>query len=240
MASLFDILRVSMLVSVSATLLLLPVSMLLAWLLARGRGWWRRPLEVVVTLPLVLPPTVTGFILLMLLGRNGLIGGLLAPLGIEITFTAGAAIAACFVVALPLAVRPLAVAMGQVDEQLEQAARTLGAGEWRVFWEITMPLSLRGLLAGQLLAFARSLGEFGATIIVAGNIPGITQTLPLGVYTAVTTGRDETAVMLALVAVVLAMALVGLLALVEQRLVTDIGRDEGGTGEQSRSTVLPL
>ena len=225
MASLLDILRVSLLVSISATLLLLPVSMLLAWALARGKGWWRRPLEVVITLPLVLPPTVTGFILLVLLGRNGLFGGLLAPMGIEITFTAGAAIVACFVVALPLAVRPLAVAMAQVDPRLQQAARTLGAGEWRVFWEITMPLSFRGLLAGQLLAFARSLGEFGATIIVAGNIPGITQTLPLGVYTAVTTGRDSTAVLLTVVAVVLAMALVGLLAVVERNL--DAGQGTG-------------
>lgn len=230
MAPLVDILRVSLLVSLGAALLLLPASLLIAWLLCRPRGWWRRPLEVLITLPLVLPPTVIGFILLMALGRNGPFGRLLAPLGLEIAFTAGAAVIACFVVSLPLAVRPLAVAMRQVDPTLEDAARTLGAGEWRIFWEVTLPLSLRGLLAGQLLGFARSLGEFGATIIVAGNIPGLTQTLPLGVYTAVTTGNDHAAVVLTMLAVLLAVALVSGLALVERGLAASEGEDAPARG----------
>ncbi len=221
MASLIDILRVSLLVSLSATLLLLPTSLFFAWMLTHRDGWWRRPLEIVITLPLVLPPTVTGFMLLLLFGRYGPIGRLLAPIGLEVAFTAGAAVIACFVVALPLAVRPLAVAMGQVEPDLEKAARTLGASEWRIFWEITLPLSMRGLIAGGLLAFARSLGEFGATIIVAGNIPGLTQTLPLAVYTAVTTGEDAAAITFTLVAIVLAALLVIALSLVEGSLIRE-------------------
>jgi len=217
-AGLGSVLKVSLLVSASATLLLIPTSLLIAWLLTRRSGWWRRPLEILVTLPLVLPPTVTGFILLLLFGRYGPFGRLLAPLGLEVAFTAGAAVIACFVVALPLAVRPLAVAMSQVDPRLERAARTLGASEWRIFWEITVPLSARGLAGGALLAFARSLGEFGATIIVAGNIPGLTQTLPLAVYTAVTTGDDATAVLYTMVAITLAALLVVLMAFVEGSL----------------------
>lgn len=219
MAGLLDILRVSLLVSLGATLLLLPTSLLLAWLLTHRDGFWRRPLEIVITLPLVLPPTVTGFILLLVFGRYGPIGRLLEPLGLEVAFTAGAAVIASFVVALPLAVRPLAVALGQVDVELEKAARTLGASDWRIFWEISLPLSYRGLIAGGLLAFARSLGEFGATIIVAGNIPGVTQTMPLAVYTAVTTGRDLAAITLTVVAVLLAAVLVIALSLVEGSLV---------------------
>jgi molybdate transport system permease protein len=238
MGSLGDILRISILVSLAATLLLLPTSMLLAWLLTHREGRWRRPLEVFISLPLVIPPTVTGFVLLLLLGRYGPIGRLLAPLGLEVAFTAGAAVIACFTVALPLAVRPLVVAMGDVDPQLEKAARTLGAGEWRVFWEVTMPLSLRGVIAGQLLAFARSLGEFGATIIVAGNIPGVTQTLPLAVYTAVTTGADRDATLLTVVAILLAILLVTALALVEGSLVSDRRLEKGRGGRTAgRSNV---
>ena len=218
MAGIWQIIRLSVMVSAGATLLLIPTSLLLAWLLTRRGGWWRRPLEIIITLPLVLPPTATGFMLLLLFGRYGPIGRLLAPLGLEVAFTAGAVVIACFVVALPLAVRPLAVAMGQIDPQLERAARTLGASEWRVFWEITVPLSARGLAAGALLAFARSLGEFGATIIVAGNIPGITQTLPLALYTAVTTGQDTAALTLTVIAVVMAAVFVMLMGLVEGSL----------------------
>ena len=203
MAGIWQIIRLSVMVSAGATLLLIPTSLLLAWLLTRRGGWWRRPLEIIITLPHELPPTI---------------GRLLAPLGLEVAFTAGAVVIACFVVALPLAVRPLAVAMGQIDPQLERAARTLGASEWRVFWEITVPLSARGLAAGALLAFARSLGEFGATIIVAGNIPGITQTLPLALYTAVTTGQDTAAVTLTVIAVVMAAVFVMLMGLVEGSL----------------------
>jgi len=228
-AGLWQIVRLSLLVSAAATLLLLPTSLLLAWLLSRRSGWWRRPLEIAVTLPLVLPPTVTGFVLLLVFGRYGPVGRLLAPLGLEVAFTAGAAVLACFVVALPLAVRPLVVSMGQIDPQMERAARTLGAGEWRVFWEITVPLSSRGLAAGALLAFARSLGEFGATIIVAGNIPGVTQTLPLAVYAAVTTGRDMAAVTLTMIAVVLAAFFVLLMGLVEGSLFQPGPAPDDGT-----------
>jgi len=236
MAGLWDILRVSLLVSTGATLLLIPIALLLARLLSRGRGWWKRPLEVLITLPLVLPPTVTGFLLLVLFGRYGPFGRLLAPLGLEVAFTAGGAVLACMVVALPLAVRPLAVAMSQIDPSLPKAARTLGASEWRIFWDITLPLSLRGLVAGVLLAFARSLGEFGATIIVAGNIPGITQTLPLAIYTAVTTGREQSALLLTLVSVGLAVLLVLILARVEGSMLAISAGPIPHTPEETEKT----
>jgi len=234
-ASLVDILRISLMVAGGATLLLIPISLALAWLLSHRRGWWRGPLEILVTLPLVLPPTVTGFGLLLLFGRYGPFGRLLAPLGLEVAFTAGGAVLACLVVALPLAVRPLVVAMGGVDPNLEKAARTLGAGEWRIFWDITLPLSLHGLVAGVLLAFARSLGEFGATIIVAGNIPGLTQTLPLAIYTAITTGDDRGALLLTLISVGLAVVLVLVLARVEGSLVATASTPVSRTGGEGRS-----
>jgi molybdate transport system permease protein len=233
-APLVDILRVSLLVCSGATLLLIPISLALAWLLTHYRGWWRRLLEVLVTLPLVLPPTVSGFVLLTLFGRYGPFGRLLAPLGLEVAFTAGGAVLACMVVALPLAVRPLAVAMAGVDPDLKKAARTLGAGEWRIFWDVTLPLSMRGLVAGVLLAFARSLGEFGATIIVAGNIPGLTQTLPLAIYTAITTGNERGALTLSLISVALAVLLVLVLARVEGSLLVAGPSPPAPTGPKER------
>lgn len=156
----------------------------------RGREFWAKAaVEAVFTLPLVLPPVVTGFALLVFIGRRGPLGRLLDEgLGVQLIFTPYAAVLAGTVVAFPLMYQSVKAALGGVDGRLEDAARTLGSGEWRVFWTITVPLAWPGIVAGMILAFARALGEFGATIMVAGNIPGRTQTIPLAIYFAAEAG----------------------------------------------------
>ncbi|QNR99094.1 molybdate ABC transporter permease subunit [Stenotrophomonas sp. 169] len=163
----------------------------LGWLLARRRFFGRELLDTVLTLPMVLPPTVLGYYLLVLIGRNGPLGGWLqSTFGINLVFTWQAAVIAAAVAALPLVFKPARAAFEGVDGQLEQAARTLGASEAAVFFRITLPLAWRGILAGLLLAFARAMGEFGATIMIAGSIPGRTQTLSISIYEAVQAGQD--------------------------------------------------
>nr|WP_197974658.1 molybdate ABC transporter permease subunit [Stenotrophomonas sp. CFBP 13718] len=163
----------------------------LGWLLARRRFFGRELLDTLLTLPMVLPPTVLGYYLLVLIGRNGPLGGWLqSSFGINLVFTWQAAVIAAAVAALPLVFKPARAAFEGVDGQLEQAARTLGASEAAVFFRITLPLAWRGILAGLLLAFARAMGEFGATIMIAGSIPGRTQTLSISIYEAVQAGQD--------------------------------------------------
>lgn len=172
-------LRVS-LVAVAASL---PAAVALGWLLARRRFAGRMILDGLLNLPLVMPPVVTGFLLLVLFGRNGWIGGPLDRwFGLSFAFRWQGASLAAAVVSFPLFVRAIRISMEAVDPRLEQAARTLGASPVRVFREITLPLALPGLLAGAVLAFARSMGEFGATITFVGNIAGETRTLPLAVH----------------------------------------------------------
>jgi molybdate transport system permease protein len=193
-------LSLSVRVAVLATLVNAAVGIPLAWALARRRFRGRALVDLLVTLPLVLPPTVTGYYLIVLLGRRGWLGGpLYAATGWTLTFTWYAAVIAATVMALPLLVRTARAAIESVDRDLEQAALTLGRSQWRVALEVTLPLARNGILAGLVLAFARALGEFGATLMLAGNIPGRTQTVPLAIYTAVQTG--ETGDALALVAV---------------------------------------
>ncbi len=152
----------------------------------RNRQFWgKEAVEAIFTLPLVLPPVVTGFLLLLLIGKQGPVGRLLEEVfHWQIIFTPYAAVLAGAVVAFPLMYQSTKAAFESIDPTLEDAARTLGAGEWRLFWTVTVPLSWPGLLAGMVLSFSRALGEFGATIMVAGNIPGKTQTLPLAIYFA--------------------------------------------------------
>lgn len=177
-------------VSVVATALNAVIGIPLAYVMARRRFWGRAAVDVLVTLPLVLPPTVTGYYLILLLGRRGLLGApLYAATGWSVAFTWYAAVIAATVMALPLLVRTARVAIESVDQNLERAAFTLGRAEWRTALEVTLPLARNGILAGLVLAFARALGEFGATLMLAGNIPGKTQTLPLSIYTAVQTGE---------------------------------------------------
>ncbi len=183
-----------------------------AFALARGRVPGRKLLEAVVTLPLVLPPTVLGYFLLTVVGRGSLLGRAWERLtGGPLTFTITAAVLAGFVQALPLTVRTARAALDSVDPTLELAARALGATEWRVAATITLPLARRGLVAGAALAFARALGEFGVTLVIAGSLPGQTRTAALAVYEALQAGRDGEAHALALALAVVALAILVLL-----------------------------
>ena len=193
--------------AVFSTALILVPGIALAWSLARLQWRGKSLVETLVTLPLVLPPVVTGLVLLKLFGRRGPLGHWLHDrLGIEIIFTWHAVVLALAVMSVPLLVWTLRAAIEEVNPALEQMARTLGAGGWRVFFTITLPLAKRGLLAGTLLAFARALGEFGATILVAGNIPGQTTTLAVSIYQSVELGDDRHAWLLAGVSASLAFA----------------------------------
>ena len=192
-------------VAALSTLLIVPPGIALAWLLAR-RSWPGKSfVETLVALPLVIPPVATGLILLKLFGRRAPLGNFLEnTLGLEIVFTWKAVVIATAVMSFPLFVRAARVAFEEVDQRLEQAARTLGASPWDAFFSVTLPLALRGLVAGGVLAFARALGEFGATIMIAGMIPGETITLALGIYQQVQLGRDTEALGLLVISVSLA------------------------------------
>jgi len=204
-------LALSLRVAVLATVVNALVGVPLAYLLARRRVAGRAVLDLLVTLPLVLPPTVTGYYLIVLLGRRGWLGApLYAATGWTIAFTWYAAVVAATVMALPLLVRTARAAIESVDRDLEKAAYTLGRSEWRTALEVTLPLARNGILAGLVLAFARALGEFGATLMLAGNIPGKTATVPLAIYTAVQTGEQST--VLVLVAILTALSCVVLVA----------------------------
>lgn len=209
MPDLLPITLFTLAVAAASTLCILPPGIALAWLLAR-RDWPGKSLvETLVTLPLVIPPVATGLVLLNLFGRQGMLGRFLEDtLGFEILFTWKAVLLATAVMSFPLLVRSARVAFEEVDPRLEKVARTLGAGPWRVFVTITLPLAKRGLIAGAVLAFARALGEFGATIMVAGYFVGQTATLSLGIYHLVQLGRDADALALAGVSVFLAYAAV--------------------------------
>ncbi len=196
-------------VSALSTLLILPFGVAIAWLLARHDWPGKSLVETIVTLPLVMPPVATGLILLKLLGRREMIGRFFHErLHADIAFTWRAVLVALAVMSFPLLVRSARVAFEQVNPRFEQIARTLGAGEWRVFFSISAPLAARGIIAGVILAFARALGEFGATIMVAGNIPGKTATLSLSTYEAVQLGDDSAAFGLLAISVALAFGAV--------------------------------
>ncbi|WP_241051085.1 molybdate ABC transporter permease subunit [Achromobacter xylosoxidans] len=182
-----------------ATLLATAAGTAAAYGLSRWRWPGRDLLDAILTLPLVLPPTVLGYYLLVLLGRRGVLGERLAEIGIELVFTWQGAVIAASVVAFPLVFKSARAAFENVDPQLESAARVLGVREAGVFFRVTLPLAARGIVAGVLLAFARALGEFGATLMIAGNLPGRTQTLSVAIYEAVQAGDDATANFLVLV-----------------------------------------
>jgi molybdate transport system permease protein len=195
--------------AVLSTLLVLPVGIGIAWCLARISWPGKALLETLVTLPLVLPPVVTGLALLKLLGRRGPVGAWLHNwFGLDVVFTWRAVVCALAVMSLPLLVRAARSGFEEVDRGLEQIARTLGASEWRIFFTITLPLAKRGVLGGTLLAFARALGEFGATIMVAGSIPGETTTIAVAVYQHVQLGEDAHAWVLAGISACLAFVAV--------------------------------
>ena len=214
----FDIdlfpLRLSLQVAAMATAICLVVGVGLAWLLARRRFWGRELLSALVALPLILPPTVLGYYLLQVLGRRTVLGEFLEnTFGIQIAFAWEGAVLASTIVALPLMVRSAQAAFENVDPSLENAARTLGRSNVAVFFTVTLPLAWQGVVAGMALAFARAVGEFGATIMLAGNIPDRTQTMPVAIYDAWQSGNAA-----------LANVLVGILTVTSVLSLLIIGR----------------
>jgi molybdate transport system permease protein len=195
-------------VATAATLLILPIGLGAAFLLSRRGGPWRTAAETLLSLPLVLPPTAVGILLLEMLRRRGALGGLLERAGIDVLFTPKAVVIATAVMAFPLLVRPARASFEEVDRRLPGIARSLGCSPFQAFRRVTLPLAGRGILTGTLLAFSRALGEFGATIIVAGNIPGRTQTLALAIFQRHQIGQDAAAMRLVWVTVILAFAAV--------------------------------
>lgn len=205
-----SIVALTLRVAVVATAINFPIALALSWLVVKKNIRGRLIIDVLVSLPLAVPPVVVGYFLLLMLGRNGPVGNVLrSAFGADIVFTWVAAALAAAIVSFPLITRTIMLAMGGVDNRLEMSARSLGAGPWRVFFTITIPLAYRGILAGVLLGFVRALSEFGATIIVAGNIPGRTQTLPLAIFTNVQVGDNSVA--LRLVAISIGLAVVTLI-----------------------------
>jgi molybdate transport system permease protein len=200
----------SLRVATLATAIALAVGLWLAYLLAnrefRGKEW----LDAAITLPLVLPPTVLGYYLLVLLGRSSPFGKIWEDLtGSPLVFTWKAAVIAALLHALPLLVKSARAALESVDRSYERAARTLGASEWRLFWRVTLPLARRSILAAAMLAFARALGDFGVTLMVAGNIPGRTQTVAVAIYDAVESGDGSLARTLVLIVSAVALLILG-------------------------------
>ncbi|KAA8728985.1 MULTISPECIES: molybdate ABC transporter permease subunit [Ewingella] len=198
----------SLKVSSLAVVCSLPLGILMAWVLVRCRFPGKSLLDSIIHLPLVLPPVVIGYLLLVVMGRRGVVGEWLYHwFGFSFSFSWHGAVLASAVVAFPLMVRAIRLALEAVDTKLELAARTLGASPWRVFFTITLPLSVPGIIVGIVLAFARSLGEFGATITFVSNIPGETRTIPLAMYTLIETpGAEGAAARLCVLAIILSLA----------------------------------
>jgi molybdate transport system permease protein len=217
MGEVWNITLLTVAMAAAATAIMLPPGLLLAWALARGRFRGRLLVETFVSLPLVMPPVATGLLLLMLLAPRGRFGGLLAGLGIEIVFTWKAVVIAMAVMGLPLLVRTARAGLEQVDQRYEQVASTLGARPLRVFVTVTLPLALPSVAAAAVLCFARAIGEFGATMMIAGSIPGSTRTLAVAIYSFAETGRDVEAAQLVVVSGVIAFAALALSNLITSR-----------------------
>jgi len=194
-------------VSLTATALAVLTGIPLAWALARRAFPGRRVLDALVLSPLVLPPTVLGYYLLVVIGSRGPVGRLLDALGVSLAFTWRAAVIAAWLGSIPLLIKAAQAGFEGVDVRLEQAARTLGRTEWSVFWSVTLPLAWRSIMAGVVLAFCRAFGDFGITLMVAGSIPGRTQTLPLAIYDHVQANEMPQANVLSLVAVIMVVLL---------------------------------
>lgn len=201
-----------MYISLRASLCAIGVSFFIGVFLARWvyglGGWLRAVADCVLTLPMVLPPTVLGFFLLLIFGRNSPIGQALHTIGARVVFSWGATVIAAAVVSLPLLYRTARAAFEQIDPAIIAAARTLGLSEWTIFWRIMLPLSWPGVAAGTVLGFARALGEFGATLMLAGNIPGRTQTIPLAIFFAAEGGRMDIALVWVLIIAGISFAVV--------------------------------
>lgn len=185
---------ISIRTSIVATFIVFFIGIATAWFMCRYKGKARGILDGILTLPMVLPPTVVGFIILVLIGKNFPLGRLLNKIGITLIFSWTATVIAATIVAFPLMYKTCVGAFKQIDINILNAARTLGVSEWKIFWKVAVPVAWPGIAAGTVLAFARALGEFGATIMVAGNIPGKTQTIPIAIYFAVEAGETSSAI----------------------------------------------
>ena len=198
----FTAIKLSLMVATSATIIALPAGFAAAYVLAFSKIRGKAIIEGIINLPLVLPPVVVGYLLLLLFGRNGWVGSILNHFGINVIFTLKAAVIASAIVGFPLLVRSIRIGMESINIQYLHASRTLGATWWDTLFSVTAPLCYKATLAGMTLMFARSLGEFGATIILAGNIPGVTQTIPLAIYQYTSTpGGDQMALSLCMVSI---------------------------------------
>jgi len=207
MAEIWSPLLLSLKVASLATFFSFILGVYFAWYMARRKGSFPAVLDAFCTLPLVLPPTVLGYYLILLVGKNGTFGAWLHSIGINLIFSWQGAVIAATIVVFPLIYKSCRAALEQVDDSMENAARTLGASEFRVFITISLPLAWRGILAGTMLAFARGIGEFGATLMIAGNIPGKTQTLALAIYDSFQSGNDAKATILVIVTSILCVVI---------------------------------
>lgn len=226
-----DALLLSLKVSFWSLAVTLPLAIALGWLLARKAFPGKMLVNAFLTLPLVLPPVVTGFLLLIVLGKQGWVGQwLYGTFGIEVAFRWTGAVVAAGVMAFPLIVRPIRLSFEAVDPKLEQAASTLGAGRWRQFATVSLPLALPGIIAGGILGFAKALGEFGATITLVSNIPGETQTLSMAVYALLQVpGREDAVLRLTIIAIVISVAAVILSEILARRTRRKLSSDQAAS-----------
>jgi len=209
-------LQLSLVTATVSTIIATITGVPLAYTLVRKQRWYLTVLDILIDIPMVLPPAVAGVALLMTFGRNGLLGQYLSIVGLEIPFTVIAVIMAQTFVSLPFFIRSAKVGFAEVDPRLEQISTTLGESNLRTFWRVTLPLARNGLIGGAVMTWARALGEFGATILFAGNLPGYTQTMPLAIYTAMQTNY-EVAIVLAAILLMTSFGILVLLRMVTQR-----------------------
>ncbi|MGB4043385.1 MAG: molybdate ABC transporter permease subunit [Thermacetogeniaceae bacterium] len=202
---------ISLKTTLTATTITFFTGIAVAHYMIKYKGKWRSLLEGLFILPLVLPPTVVGFCLLLIFGKNGPIGKILFSFGTSIIFSWPATVVAATVVSFPLMYQAARAAFEEIEPNILDAARTLGANEWTIFWRITVPLAWPGIAAGTILSFARSLGEFGATLMLAGNIPGKTQTIPIAIYFAVEAGQTERALLWVVLVIAISFGMIYLL-----------------------------
>ncbi|MBU5307245.1 molybdate ABC transporter permease subunit [Clostridioides mangenotii] len=218
---------ISVKTSLLATVITFVVGILISYAMATYRGRWKGLIDGVFTLPLVLPPTVVGFFLLLICGKNGFVGKIFLTMDKNIIFSWSATVLAAVVVSFPMMYRSSRSAFEQIDDNMLSAARTLGLNEWKVFTKIAIPLALPGIVGGLVLSFARALGEFGATLMIAGNIPGRTQTMPLAIFFAVEGGDMNKAMMWVIIIVLMSIAMILLLNYwsdIQQKIVGKRGR----------------
>lgn len=228
---------ISLSIAIPATVITFFLGVFMAYHVTKAGKKLGRILDILFTLPLVLPPTVAGFLLLVLLGKNGIIGKGLSSLGVQFIFTRSAAVLAATTISLPLMYRSAKAAFEQIDQNLIYAGRTLGMSEGRIFLRITLPNALPGVASGTILAFARALGEFGATLMLAGNIPGRTQTMPMAIYTAMQGGSKQEAFVWVIILLLISCLMIFLMGIFSGERRTTRGRKKDGSDSQDQKTV---